>query len=170
MELKQIAFLVTSIAAFVLLAAAAGGPSWTKTSIKIRNIDINTNVGIFRQCIENPITGDTECDNLTIDQMKNQSSKLNAIRAFAILAVLTSLFGAVFSLIGLFTSKVKGIVGAVFLFIAAVCALIAASIFTDETREAIEEFDGLSYGWSFAFEWVGMIVSAVAGILGVVSN
>ena len=163
MERHKIVYIITSVAASILLAAATAGPSWIETS--------SASIGIFQYCYKKSSNREAKCVFITFEGNDNlnlmlDDTLINIIRVLALIAVLTSLFGAVFSFISLCTSRLKG---GILLITAAVCAQMAAGIFTYWTRELVAN-DNISYGWSYAFEWVGMVIAVVAGSLGNNSN
>uniref|UniRef100_A0A7M5XAN7 Uncharacterized protein n=1 Tax=Clytia hemisphaerica TaxID=252671 RepID=A0A7M5XAN7_9CNID len=151
MECKTLILLVFAAGTFVLLGASAGGDDWF-INATVRN-------GLWRYCVK-------VLDVCVTRDWDDISTKLHAIRAFAVLSVLFAGFGALVSLVRLFKDMDGKSVSALFLG-AGICMLIAVSIYTDDSRKLVEFLDSASYGWSFIFGWIGTIFSFLVSALAV---
>ncbi|XP_066912831.1 lens fiber membrane intrinsic protein-like [Clytia hemisphaerica] len=137
--------------AIVLLATSTGGNYWLVVD--------GASEGLWMYC-----PGNSKCRpfNLPLGTLKN---KMQATRAFAILAILSSLAAGVLTLLGFFSEKVKGTFVSVFAGGAAVCMIIALAIFTDLTSD-ITKSKLINYGWSYILGWVGVFGTFNSCILG----
>lgn len=150
MAVGKILFLIASIGAFIFLAAGTGGNSWRKST------QVDSQTGLWKACILDI------CND--VGDFLSEKDWFRATRAFSVIACLLSVPAVLVAIISLFSDKIKALIGAILLFCAAACMVIALAIYTDKHPY---NKDYTKYGWSYILGWIGALASVGAGIVGV---
>ena len=138
MESKNVLLFLLSAGCLALLAASVGGNSWLEINL--------AKIGLWKNC--NEVTG---CVTFEWDWV---SSKLHAVRAFAVIAALMAAVATLGSFIRLMRDSDGKAVSA-FLMGAGCCMLIAMSIYTNENKIQTDYI--AKWGWSFILGWIATI-------------
>ena len=167
MDIKKIIVLVIGVLALIFCAACTGGNNWLETSIPIGNTVRETNQGLWKAC-SNGVCLSIE------DTLKLAGATLPgwymACRAMAILSCLGIAAGLFLAFLGIVNEKVKGFFASVFLFGAALCMIIALSIYISKNN--LSDVAALykiswNYGWSFILGWIGVAAAGVSGLISI---
>merc|ERR1712176_383280 len=156
MDLKKVVLIVACVVVFIVLAASCGGVGWTK-------LEQTFSAGPFSGKVEVKSGLWRTCNGDVCGSISGSSSKLDAVRAFSVLAILLSIAATALAILFMFTDKVKGMFVAIALIAAGACMLIAMAIFTADVEDAVMKPD---YGWAYALGWVGTIGSFAAAVIG----
>ena len=169
MDVKKIIVLVIGVLAFIFCAACTGGNNWIEAGFPAGNVQTETSQGLWQVCSSS--TGN--CLSID-DSLKIVGQTLPgwymACRAMAILSCLGIAAGLFLAFLGIVNDKIKGFFASVFLFGAAVCMLIALSVYTSKNNlSETAAFLKLSwnYGWSFVLGWIGVVAAGVSGLISI---
>ena len=167
MDIKKIIVLVIGVLAFIFCAACTGGNNWIEASLFVRRVRSETNQGIWKVCVR------SVCVSIE-DSLKVGGHSVpgwyNACRAFAILSVLGIAAGLLLAALGIVNEKIKGFFASVFLFGAALCMIIALSVYASKNdMSSAASFLNISwnYGWSFVLGWIGVVATGVSGLISI---
>ncbi|XP_057309236.1 lens fiber membrane intrinsic protein-like [Hydractinia symbiolongicarpus] len=160
MALGKICFLVSSILAGIFISSGAGGNQWLK--IKTNKYVTKHDIGLWKVC------GELNCKTIGND-LGDKEKWYKATRAFAVISCLVIIAGIILAILALVSDKVKSIIGGILMFCGGGCMLVALAIFTDK-----QDFDSIyfkyQYGWSYIIGWIGVAVSIVSGVLGIMAE
>ena len=165
MDIKKIIVLVIGVLAFIFCAACTGGNNWIRALVGNTNREVVQ--GLWKVC-SNGLCLSIE------DTLKVLGQTLPgwymACRAMAILSCIGIAAGLFLAALGIVNEKIKGFFASVFLFGAAICMIIALSVYAsknDLSNTAASLKITWNYDWSFILGGTGVAAAGVSGLISI---
>ena len=166
MDIKKIIVLVIGALAFIFCAACTGGNNWVETSVPVGNTDEEAiQGGLWKVCLSSHGICMSMKDSLKV-LGHSVPGWYMACRAMAILSCIGIAAGLFLAFLGIVNEKIKGFFASVFLFGAAICMIIALSVYASKNDLSDYKLPW-NYGWSFILGCIGVVAAGVSGYISI---